>query len=526
MTALPILGSQQPRVRNVPEGAARSWGPEAVSLARSVGMKLDPGQAAILHDGMSYQANGLWLAPEVVDNEPRQNGKGVILEARALAGVLLVKEPLVIWTAHEFKTAHEGFLRTRSYFDNFDHLRKRVKTIRSSTHATEIVLLGTKGVGIGARIAFLARSGGSGRGFAGVSPLFLDEAFALSLEQVAAVTFATSAHPNPQVWPMSSAPLKDSDVFRETVERGRRGSKLMVYYEWSASGAYKVLLKLVQDNKLLSDDEAETPRGQKLRGQLFEKVAEANRAFGSRIRETSILRELASSGAEQFLRERLGVFQELESGAAINIAAWNELADAMSARDGDIAVAVDVSPERDWAAVGLYGHREDGLGHLQLIRYMAGTAWVVPFLTEVRDQLDPIAIGMARGTYASLREQLKAAGFQRPEDRPIQMVRVEGQSPHPPQRGDLAVLNAGDMAAACGQLIDAVKNQGFRHVPTRQVDAAVEVAKVRVREDSVAWTRPDQTVDITGLVSFTKARWAYYSRIDEIEDYDPTGDLF
>jgi hypothetical protein len=520
-----MLGSQAPRFRTVPQGAVSSWGPEAIDLAATVGLTLDPGQGDILTDGMSLGSGGRWLAPTVVDNEPRQNGKGVILEARALAGVLLVKEPLIVWTAHEFKTANQGFLRMKEHVTNWDHVRKRVRAIRSSTHATEIEFFNPT-----RRIAFLARSGGSGRGFAGVAPLFLDEAFAVTPEQVAALQFATSAHPNPQVWWMSSAPLDDSDVFRDICVRGRRGSRGMVYYEWSASGSKPELERLVADNKALTDEDLETDRGRELREQLLAKVCEANRSFGRPggvgVSETSIESELTTVGVEQWLRERLGVLSESAKAGRIDPDVWAELADPESRRAGDVALGVDIALERDWAAVSVYGRRADGLGHLQLVRYQAGVDWIVGALVELRDVLNPIAVGMARGTYASLKDQLKAAGFLRPEDRPIQAVRLEGQSTRPPQRGDLAVLTGIDMAAACGQLIDAVRQQSLRHVPAEQVTAAVKVAKTRVVGDSLAWARTDPGVDITGLVSMTEARWAFEARINEIDDYDPAGDLF
>jgi hypothetical protein len=520
-----MIGSQDPRYRTVPQGAVSSWGPEAVDLADGIGITLDGGQADLLTDGMSERAGGRWLTPTVVDNEPRQNGKGTILEVRALAGVLLVREPLIVWTAHEFKTANQGFLRMKEHVTNWDHIRKRVRAIRSSTHATEIEFQNPT-----RRIAFLARSGGSGRGFAGVAPLFLDEAFAITPEQVAALQFATSAHWNPQVWWMSSAPLLDSEVFRGICVRGRRGSRSMVYYEWSASGKQADLEKLVADNKALTDADLDTDRGRELREQLLARVAEANRSFGRPggvgVSETAIESELETVGAEQIVRERLGVWSELETGAAINEAVWTELGDPGSRRDGDVALAVDISLERDWAGISVYGRRADGHGHLQLVRYEAGTAWIVGALCEFRDALNPVAIGMARGTYASLKEQLKEAGFQRPEDRPVQLVRLEGQSTHPPKRGDLAVLNGTDMAAACGQLLDAVRDRTIRHVPADQVLQAVKVAKTRIVGDSIAWSRTDKSVDITGLVSMTEAKWTFEARINEIEDYDPAGDLF
>ncbi|MBB3099318.1 hypothetical protein FHR83_007024 [Actinoplanes campanulatus] len=498
-----------------------TWGDEAIDLMATVGVTLDPGQRETICDGMSEGADRKWLASEVADVEPRQNGKGVILETRALSGLLLVKEPLIIWTAHEFKTAHQGFMRMRHYFDNYDHLRKRVRTIRSSTHSTEIILK------TGQTLAFLARSGGSGRGFAGVSPLFLDEAFALTAEQVAAIMYATSAAANPQVWYMSSAPLADSEVLRETCKRGRRGARGLVYYEWSARGRYDDLFKLVEQNKALSDEDEDTAEGQELRGRLFAAVAEANRAFGIRISESSILREVRATGVEQFLRERLGVYSELETGAAIDAERWKKLGDPESRRDGDVAIAVDIAPERDWAAIGLYGHRADDLGHVQLIHY-GPVAGLLDKIAEYRDALDPVAVGMARGTYASLREDLKKRGIIRPEDR--------GDDDEPsrsddkdPRRGDLVVLGGTDMAAACGQILDATKESTIRHVPAKQLDDAVGVGKTRRTGESIAWARTDRAVDITALVAVTEARWSFYARRDakpREDEYDPLGNIF
>jgi len=487
------------------------WGDEAVDLLASVGMHLDDGQAAQVRDCVAIRDDGRWLASEVVDIEPRQNGKGVVLEARALAGPLLIGEPLVVWTAHEFKTALKAFERVRAYFDNFDHLRKRVKTIRSSTHSTEIILKGGGRVPVGATIAWLARSGGSGRGFAEVSPLILDEAFALTEEQIAAIMYSTRAAPNPQVLYASSAPLKTSDVLRNVCLRGRKSARApkpmrgFIYYEWCSTGEYHTLFKLVEQNKALDDDEAETPAGRELRARLFEKVAESNRAFGTRVVEESVIRELRVNAVEQFLREGLGVFSELETGAEIDAERWKNLGDPESRREGDVALAVDISPERDWAAIGLYGHRADDLGHAQLV-YYGPVAGLLDKLVEFRDALDPVAIGMARGTHASLKEDLKTRGIIRPEDR--------DEDDKEPRRGDLVVLGGIDMAAACGQILDATRQSTIRHVPAKQLDAAVAVAKTRRTGETIAWARTDRAVDITGLVVITEARWSLYTRRD------------
>jgi hypothetical protein len=508
-----------PRYRSIPAGAVSTWGQEAVQFASGIGIRLDEGQEDILHAGMSLRADGLWLAQSVVDVEPRQNGKTAVFGIRALAGVYLLKEPLIVWTAHEFKTAKQSFLWVKDMVTNYDHLRRHVKSIRQSGATTEVELGNPRRT-----ISFLARSGGSGRGFAKVSPLLMDEAYALSPEQLAAISYATSVAPNPQTWYASSAPLKDSEVLREMAIRGRSGKGRAIYFEWSAAGKVNDLEKLVTGVKLYPGEHQNAPGYP----QLLELVAQANRAFPHRLTEQTILNELEIVPAPQIVRERLGVFSEEEAGGKIDPDRWQSIEDPESRREGDVSLAVDLSIERDWAAVSMYGKREDGLSHGQVLKFAPGADWVVPYLTEANETLAPVAIGMAAGTYAALKSELKKAGFLRPEERPIDsaMRQLEGKDLHPPQRGDLIVLNGTDMAAACGGLLEAVRTGTMRVVPADQLTKAVRVGQVKVTGDAMAWVRNDPLVDITTLVSLTEAKWSYEARVDEIEDYDPGEDLW
>lgn len=517
-----IRGSQEPLYRSVPDGAVQTWGPAFIELAASIDITLDPGQGAILSDGLSTRADGRWLAKEVDDIEPRQNGKSLLFEARALGGAYLIKEPLIIWTAHEFKTAKRSFLSLKDKITNWDHLRKRVRTIRQSGATTEIELFNPTRT-----IAFLARSGGSGRGFAQVSPLLLDEGFALSPEDMAALQYAMSAAPNPQAWIASSAPLTTSEVLRDICRDGRKGGSRTVYYEWSARGKFSDLKALATRNRARIKD------GLGGDAEFIARTLESNRSIG-RPGGVGISIEAAeeelkkSTDVEIFMRERWGVYSELEAGGKIAPDEWDALADPESHRVGDVAIALDISIDRDWSAIGMYGIREDGKGHVQLIDYRPGTDWVIGALKVLRETLQPIAVGMGRGTYASLKEALKDAGFLRPEDRPPvdPKYRQEGDPAHQPERGDLCVMGGPDMAAACGRFLDMVRQGTMRHVPADQLTSAARVAQTRVVGDCMTWVKTDRSVDITGLVAVTQAPWVFESRIGMLRAYDPAEDLF
>jgi hypothetical protein len=170
-----------------------------------------------------------------------------------------------------------------------------------------------------------------------------------------------------------------------------------------------------------------------------------------------------------------------------------------------VAVGVDISPLRDYAAVCVYGLREDGLGHTQVADYRPGTKWLVPRLVELREALGPVSVAMGRGTFAFLDTDLDKAGFQRPDDLEV------------PESGDLAVTNAVDMAAAAGQLLEAVREESFRVVPNRHLDVAVASAKTRQTGDTIAWTVKGVEGDISLLVAMTLARWSYVTRSHLLE---------
>ena len=130
MTLLPAsaLAFSSPRIFTKPEFST-SRGQEAVELAASAGLILDPWQEAVLEWSLGVSEDGKWSSFEVGLIVPRQNGKGAILEARELAGLFLWDEQLIIHTAHEFSTAQEHFRRILLMIEGYDHLRKRVKKI-------------------------------------------------------------------------------------------------------------------------------------------------------------------------------------------------------------------------------------------------------------------------------------------------------------------------------------------------------------------------------------------------------------
>lgn len=442
--------------------APTSAGREAVDLAASAGLHLDAHQVEVLDGGLGQDLDERWTAPEVGVVEPRQNGKGAILEARALAGLVMFQERLILWSAHKFDTAQEHFLRVKSLFDNTDHLRKRVKTVRLAAGEQGIEMLN------GCRLRFLARTGGSGRGF---SPdvLILDEAYALTDEQIAAVMPALSARPNIQVWYASSAPSVSSVVLRRLCKRGRAGGDGLAYYEWCAA-----------DDAPSDDRDA---------------WVQANPALGVRISEDAIVRERGSMSEEDFRRERLGIWAENADSAVIDTDAWGKLADPISQVTDPVAFGVDVTPDRAVAAVGCVGRRSDGLMHGEVVDHRRGTGWVVPRVVELVQRWGPCAVVLdPAGAAGAFIPELEEHGVQVKPD---------------PVGTRLEVVTAREYAQACGGFVDDVSNGRWRHLGQDMLDAAAAGARTRPLGDAWAWTRKTSSVDISPLVAVTLARHGF-----------------
>jgi hypothetical protein len=490
-----LHGALKPRLEYRPP-SVRTDGDVAFELAQLAGLTLDPWQRDALDLMLSRRHDGKWACFEYAEIVSRQNGKGSLLEARVLAGLFLFGERLILWSAHQYKTSMEAFLRLRDLVRRLEAAGavgpKDIKT--AATNGEE----GFEILSTGQRVKFVARSKSSGRGFSGDCTI-IDEAFAYSSEQHAALMPTVSARANPQMIYTSSPPLDgdSGDILYALRDRARTGGdRSLGYRDWGAEGELENLNKVDLDDRRI--------------------WAATNPALGIRITEETIARERASMSVTDFARERIGIWPRRRFGeGAIDLAAWTQLGDPDSRRAGDIALAVDIAPKRDFAAIAMYGLREDGLGHLQLVDYRPGTDWIVERLLELSRALNPIAIAMGRGTGASLETELNKVALHVPEVKDT------------PERGDLAITNATEMSAACGLLIDAITQQDFRHASQHPLDVAVAGAKTRETNDSIAWTRKAVEVDISPLVAVTLARWVYAERAHLIEDdYDVLASIF
>ncbi|GGS87602.1 hypothetical protein GCM10010156_52630 [Planobispora rosea] len=490
------LGAQTPRVGRWPDYVS-SAGAEVIELAESAGLILDPWQQFVLTHGLGEQRDGRWSAFKVSCWVPRQNGKGGIIEARELGGLFLLGEQLILHSAHEYKTAQEGFLRIKGLIEGTPDLDRRVNRYWQANGEQGVEL--TRAAG-GGRLRFIARSKGSGRGFSGDCNI-LDEGQELTGAQMAALLPTMSARPNPQLWFFGTPPDDPAAWAYGLREDGEAGTPRMAHFDW---GADLDLTNPEDRRRALVDRDL---------------WYACNPALGRRITEDFVTDEAKPSGlGDRFAVERLGVWppRAADGPSVLDLAAWEALADPESRRTGAVAFAIDITPSRDWACITVYGLRTDGLGHAEVIDRRPGTDWLVERLVQLTERWRPVAIGLdLKGPAGSLLVDLEKAGIVRPDD------------PDRPARGQLAIPGAQDVAAACGQLADAVTQGTLRHIGQDVLTEAIRGAKTRPLGDAWGWGRRISSVDISPLVAVTLARWAYETRAHLVTtDYDPLANIF
>lgn len=466
-------GCQTPRIWHAPVTALIDHpdnpGQLAIDLADSAGLHLDPWQQLVLRYGMALDSEAHWASFEVGLVVPRQNGKGSVLEALELASLFLPEPdgppPLILHSAHEFKTSAEHFRRMRDLIVNAPHLNSQVSIIRTAAGAEAIELK------TGARLRFVTRTGGSGRGFS-ADLIVVDEAFNLTPDAMGAVLPTMSARPNPQVWYTSSAGMEASEQLARVRHRGIAGTdRRLTYLEWSAPDG-------------VDPDDRDMWRL-------------SNPALGIRIPESFIEAERDALPPEQFARERLGIWAPVGGDIVIQPQLWAELADSDSTPLDPVVFALAVNPNQDAASIVTAGRRADNLAHIEVVDSREGTGWVVPRFVELVNKWSPQEVVLdASGPASSLLPELTYAGVE---------VRKASTS---------------DYAVACGAFLDSATNHGFRHRPSTALDRAVAAGRKRPLAERWAWGRKGYA-NITPLEAASLALWALpphrtYNMLDSV----------
>jgi phage terminase large subunit-like protein len=294
----------------------------------------------------------------------------------------------------------------------------------------------------------------------------VDEAWARTddkLEQGLSPTMITRK--SAQIWVVSTAGTAASTWLRSKVDAGRLAphGRRTAYFEWSA-------------------DPESDPANPATWWTCMP-------ALGYTITEDTIQAEYDRLDRDAFMRSYLNVWGDEMPAAewfVITEDEWQACEDQRSEPVGRVALALDVTPDRQWASIAAAGRRADGLTHLELIEHRSGTGWILERLTALIAKWSPYCLVVDAGSAAgSLVPELEAAGvtITRPTVR--------------------------DVAGAAGALFDATRPEtlGVRHLGQVPLTRAVAGAVQRPLADAWTWNRRGSTVVISPLVAASLASW-------------------
>jgi len=455
-----------------------SLGPEVADLAEMVGFAADPEQRLVLDAMFGLDRAGRRVAFEVAVIGARQNIKTGLFKIAALGEAFICEVPLLVWSAHEFPTAQEAFRDLSELIESSPDLDREIKHIHRGNGDEAIELLN------GCRIKFKARTKSGGRGLSG-KRVVLDEAFALQPAHMGALLPMLSAQDEPQVWYGSSAGLADSEVLRGIRDRGRPGSRSMVYIEWCAPRqgcATADCSHAVKVEGCVLDDEAYWQQ--------------ANPQMGRRILVDTIRNERLALPPEEFARERLGWWDDPGQVEHIfGAEKWARCAiPETEPPTAGIALGVAVSVDRAWssisAAVPLPGRELVGLVHRQ-----RGTQGLIEVVAELQRKYDCKVAVDSRGPAADLIDPMKEIG------------------------AVLQLATTSDVQDASAAFYDKVQTTVIAHMSHPELEDAVRGAQRRPVGDRWAIGRRISSADVSPLEGAILADWLIsgdYNVLDSI----------
>jgi hypothetical protein len=157
--------------------------------------------------------------------------------------------------------------------------------------------------------------------------------------------------------------------------------------------------------------------------------------------------------------------------------------------------AVDISPDRGWASIGVAGRRVDERTGIELVDRRAGTKWLLPKIIELHAAWHPARwVIDPRAAAGTLIDDMIAQGI------PVEK------------------LSAQDVAHSCGQLFDALRDREVWHFDQPPLTSALAGADKRPLSEAWAFDRRNTAVDLSPLMAVSFALWGY-TRFGAVGDY-------
>jgi phage terminase large subunit-like protein len=427
-------------------------------LAKIMGQPFMPWQAQVANVAGELLADGTPAYREVRVTVPRQSGKTTLILVVELDRCLSWG-PLqrVLYCAQDRNSARAKWEEQTELLRRTTLGRAGVFKVRRQAGAERMEFKAT-----GSTIGISANGETSGHGQT-LDLGVIDEAFAQRDERLmGAFRPAMVTRPAAQVWIVSTVGAPDgSEFLHSRIDDGRARVEAdervgVCYFEWSAA----------------DDQDPDDPATWR----------SCMPALGRTVTEEVIRADHDAMEPTEFSRAYLN--RRAPGGRpVIDPASWQACRDPRSQLSGLPCFALDVTPERSAAAVGVAGWTADRRRHVEVVEHRPGTDWAVARLQALERRWKPLPVVVDPASPAgSLLVDLAAAGV------PTETV------------------NAREYAQGCGQLFDAVVEGKVAHLDQPILNLAVGAARKRSLGDAWAWARKSGG-DISPLVAVTLACW-------------------
>lgn len=386
---------------------------------------------------------------------PRQVGKTYLIGAIVFALCIIRPGMLVIWSAHHARTHNETFLAMQAFADRLK-VRPYIKQVYTGSGDEEIRFRN------GSRILFGARERGFGRGIPGVDMIVSDEAQIMSDKALDAQLATMNTSDFGLAIYVGTPPRPDDPSEAFTRMRQEAWSGTLRDAAWIEFGA----------------DPGANPNDRK-------QWAKANPSYPHRTPAESIERLQRKLKPESFLREGLGIWEDMARGSVFGPGKWDACKGPLptGVELGALGLALSLNAEK----ASLVGAGATG-ARLLVKPLQSGPepyAWVVARTVEVARQHDVPVVVDAKGP----------AGVFVP-----QLVSELG-----PER--VRVVTFEQAKDACGLIHQAVSTGSLLHAGYPELDAAVAGAVKRDVGDRWLWGRRQSGTDISPLEAATLAVW-------------------
>lgn len=448
----------------------------------------------------------------------RQNGKSTLSQVLALWAMYVYGWPLVLGTAQDLDTAEEVWQGAVDLVEETDENDVPIRPELLELRDRVVMVNGKKSLNLttGERYKVKAANRRAGRGLSG-DLILLDELREhQSWDAWGAITKTTMARAMALILALSNA----GDATSIVLSYLRKMAHLAIGDPdgINADDNPGAVLEAEEPDDDIEDVDEDSlglfewsaPPGCPVSDR--DGWAAANPSLGHTITERTIASAMRTDPEWVFRTEVLCQWAAGSLEGLYPPGSWDACLDPDSKRapDSPIGLCVDVSWDRSTGHIGVAGHREDGLLHVEVIASRAGTDWIVPWLAS------PERSDAVRGA----RVAVQASGA--PASSLIDAMLEAGI--------DVVEWRGGDLGGATGTMYDHVRQGTVRHRVQPILDVAVATAAAKPLGDSWVIDRRKSAADASPLIAVIGAAWLIGPKAPEPKKnptiHDWSDDLF